>query len=243
MAKTIQFKRGTTAQTNLFTGAVGEISVDTDKDVVVVHDGTTQGGFASAAKANNDNSINLINRAGTSLGTVSSAGLLTVTTLRASAVGTATAPALQVGTNTDNGLYAPAADNIAITTNGVNRFQIDDTGIQKSTIGTSATLYEDFICRAWINFNGSAVPTARGSGNISSITDTAVGNWTVNLIQAMPDVNFAITAAGGRYNDGRVLAVQGPNCYALSTSSIQVVTGGDTTGGNDWLDIYFAIFR
>lgn len=45
MATQIQFRRGTTAQTNAFTGAVGEITVDTDKDVVVVHDGSTAGGF------------------------------------------------------------------------------------------------------------------------------------------------------------------------------------------------------
>ncbi len=242
MAKTIQFKRGTTAQTNLFVGALGEITVDTDKDVVVVHDGTTQGGFATAAKANADGTVSIINRTGTSLATINSSGDYASNKLRATNAGTAAAPSIQVG-NTDNGLYAPVADAIAISTNGVNRFQIDGTGIQKSTIGTSSTLYEDFVCRAWINFNGSAVPTSRGSGNISSITDTAVGNWTVNLTQAMPDVNFAITAAGGRYNDGRVLAVQGPNCYALSTSSIQVVTGSDTTSANDWLDIYFAIFR
>jgi len=45
MATQIQFRRGTTAQTNAFTGAVGEITVDTDKEVVVVHDGSTAGGF------------------------------------------------------------------------------------------------------------------------------------------------------------------------------------------------------
>ncbi len=74
MAKTIQFKRGTTAQVNAFTGALGEIVVDTDKDVLVVHDGATQGGFAVAAKANADGTISLINKTGTST-SISSAGL------------------------------------------------------------------------------------------------------------------------------------------------------------------------
>lgn len=40
----VQFRRGTTAQHATFTGAVGELSVDTTKDVVVVHDGTQAGG-------------------------------------------------------------------------------------------------------------------------------------------------------------------------------------------------------
>ena len=44
MARQVQFRRGTTAQTNSFTGAVGEVTVDTDKDTVVIHDGSTAGG-------------------------------------------------------------------------------------------------------------------------------------------------------------------------------------------------------
>ncbi len=44
MAKKLQLRRGTTSQHSSFTGAVGEVTVDTDKDVVVVHDGSTAGG-------------------------------------------------------------------------------------------------------------------------------------------------------------------------------------------------------
>lgn len=44
MSKRIQLRRGTTAEANAFTGAVGEVTVDTDKKTVVVHDGTTAGG-------------------------------------------------------------------------------------------------------------------------------------------------------------------------------------------------------
>lgn len=45
MAKRVQFRRGTTAQHTTFVGAPGEITVDTDKKTVVVHDGVTPGGF------------------------------------------------------------------------------------------------------------------------------------------------------------------------------------------------------
>lgn len=44
MARQIQLRRGTTTQTNAFTGALAEVTVDTDKDTVVVHDGSTAGG-------------------------------------------------------------------------------------------------------------------------------------------------------------------------------------------------------
>jgi len=45
MAKRIQFRRGTTAQHATFIGAAGELTIDTDKNVVVVHNGVTPGGF------------------------------------------------------------------------------------------------------------------------------------------------------------------------------------------------------
>lgn len=75
MAKQIQLRRGTTAENNGFTGAVGEVSVDTDKDVLVVHDGVTVGGFPVAARANTDGTISLIKKDGTSAGIINSLGL------------------------------------------------------------------------------------------------------------------------------------------------------------------------
>ena len=46
MAKILQLRRGTTAQHATFTGAVGEVTVDTDKDTLVVHDGAKAGGYS-----------------------------------------------------------------------------------------------------------------------------------------------------------------------------------------------------
>lgn len=51
MATILQLRRGTTTQHSTFTGAVGEVTVDTTKDTVVVHDGTTAGGKPLATEA------------------------------------------------------------------------------------------------------------------------------------------------------------------------------------------------
>ena len=48
MPTQVQFRRGTTSQNDAFTGAVGEISVDTTLDTVRVHDGSTGGGHRLA---------------------------------------------------------------------------------------------------------------------------------------------------------------------------------------------------
>jgi hypothetical protein len=47
-AYAIQFRRGNTTQHNSFTGLLGEVTVDTDKNTLVVHDGSTTGGFPLA---------------------------------------------------------------------------------------------------------------------------------------------------------------------------------------------------
>lgn len=48
MSIEVQRRRGTTVAHATFTGAVGEITVDTDKNTLVVHDGATAGGFPLA---------------------------------------------------------------------------------------------------------------------------------------------------------------------------------------------------
>lgn len=45
MAARVKFRRGTTAQHASFTGAQAEVTVNTSKNTLVVHDGSTQGGF------------------------------------------------------------------------------------------------------------------------------------------------------------------------------------------------------
>ena len=44
MSTQVQFRRGTTSQNNAFTGAAGELTVDTDVWALRIHDGTTAGG-------------------------------------------------------------------------------------------------------------------------------------------------------------------------------------------------------
>lgn len=51
MSKQLKLRRGTTAQHSTFTGAEGEVTVDTTKDTLVVHDGVTAGGVPLATEA------------------------------------------------------------------------------------------------------------------------------------------------------------------------------------------------
>lgn len=49
MPTVLQFRRGTTAQNDSFTGAAGEVSIDTQKSALRIHDGSTAGGVEVAS--------------------------------------------------------------------------------------------------------------------------------------------------------------------------------------------------
>jgi len=98
MATQLQIRRGTTAQMNAFTGAEGELAVNTSTDTVHVHDGATAGGFA-LAKAD-----------GSNIGTYAGS----FTTLAASGAVTLSSTLAVTGTATMGGLTVDLADNAGV---------------------------------------------------------------------------------------------------------------------------------
>lgn len=63
-------------------------------------------------------------------------------------------------------------------------------------LGAVSALRPDFetICGAWVTFNGTGVVAITKQYNVSSITDNAVGDWTVNLAVPMKDANYSISS-------------------------------------------------
>jgi len=93
--------------------------------------------------------------------------------------GSPTAPTAAAGTNTTQ----------LATTAGV-RAEIPNM----LNASGSAPIY---ACRAWVNFNGTGTVAIRASGNVSSITDNGVGDYTVNFTTAMPDNNYSFNGTSG----------------------------------------------
>lgn len=58
MSIQVKLRRGTTAQHSSFTGAIAEVTVDTDKKTLVVHDGSTPGGFPLPTSNSGVDSVN-----------------------------------------------------------------------------------------------------------------------------------------------------------------------------------------
>lgn len=59
---------------------------------------------------------------------------------------------------------------------------------------------EQYLCKAWVNFNGTGTVAIRAAGNVSSITDNGTGDYTANFTNAMVDANYSATvsATGGQ---------------------------------------------
>ena len=62
--------------------------------------------------------------------------------------------------------------------------------IDSATVATVSGTAPLYMCRAWVNFNGTGTVAIRASGNVSSITDNGSGDYTVNFTTAMPDANY-----------------------------------------------------
>ena len=117
MTTQIQRRRGTTAQHSTFTGAVGEVTVDTDKEVLVVHDGAQVGGYPQM-RENGSNS--------------------------ALALGSAGTPSLKFAGDTNTGIYSPGADQVAISTGGSGRLFVDSSGrVGVGTANPTSALHID----------------------------------------------------------------------------------------------------
>ena len=97
----------------------------------------------------------------------------------------------------------------------------------------------NYSCRAWVNFNGTGTVAIRGSGNVTSITDNGVGDFTANFTTAMPDINYAVsTNASDLSNSGRQSCPK-----AITTGSVRITTT-DTPGlTNDYTYNAISVFR
>ena len=102
MATQVQFRRGTTGQHSAFTGAVGEVTVDTEKKTVCIHDATTVGGFPLLREDFSNSNL--------ALGSLSSC-------------------ALKFANDPDTGIMSTGQDQIQLVTGGVARLTIDSSGV------------------------------------------------------------------------------------------------------------------
>jgi hypothetical protein len=107
---------------------------------------------------------------------------------------------------------------------------------------------ENYKCRAWVNFSGVS-GSIRASGNVSSVTRNAAGDYTVNFSTAMPDTDYALMGwARGDATPSNVFGwVSALSNGSKTTSAIQLNCGmqqnASTFPTADSSEINISIFR
>ena len=110
----------------------------------------------------------------------------------------------------------------------------DPISFYKADKVLSPGLVAGALCRAWVNFYGG--PNAvyiRASQNVSSISETDVGRYTINFTTPMPDASYVMSGSAG--NDGtttgnRVINRDG----TWTTTACQIRNVNDTTASDSF---------
>ena len=196
MPTQLQFRRGTTSQNNGFTGAEGEISIDTATDAILLHDGSTAGGIEivpsgtivaygnTTAPAGwlvcNDAAVSRTTYArlfavvGTSFGTGDGATTFNLPDLR---------DRVPLGFGTNMSSLGATTTGIAASAVMASATKSGATTATNTTGSTSATLSVGngtFATSAKDSSTSTAVTSVNATGHTHSIPALTVDDFTVN---------------------------------------------------------------
>lgn len=120
----------------------------------------------------------------------------------------------------------------------------------KSAASGTPTVFQDSagteigtLCRAWVSFVGST-GTRNASFNVSSVTRTGVGLYTVNFATALPSANYSMIATNQPSSNSIGITY---NPYAsTNTASACYVRSATQNGGSSLGDdspvVFVAVF-
>ena len=222
MAIQIQLRHGTATEHNSFTGANGEVTVDTTNKILRLHDGTTAGGFPIAVRANNDDTVSLIKQDGTVSLTIPANGLLNNTL-----------------TSTATNQAATAAQAKVLKDLVDTKITASGTAAAAGKLTTATGSAPSYSARAWVNFNAVGNIVINGQGNVASITDNAVGDYTINFTTAMSDANYAVALATSSVVGNNTLYIRlgGSAVVPVLKTASALRVGSRTIVGSELIDV------
>jgi microcystin-dependent protein len=208
MPTQLQFRRGTTSQNNSFTGAVGEITVDTDTDALILHDGSSSGGIEILPSGTivafgnttppagwltcNDQAVSRTTYArlfaviGTTYGTGDGSSTFNVPDLRDRAP-------LGFGTNMSTlGAITSAIAASAVMTSASKTGVTTAGNTTGSTAASLSVGNGTFATSAKDSSQSSAVTSVNATGHTHSIPSLSVNAFTVNTTLPSQVVQFMI---------------------------------------------------
>ena len=219
----VQRRRGTTAEHSSFTGLAGELTVDTTKDTVIVHDGSTAGGIPLLRQDVNNLAADAISGDKVHGGTISGSTALgdgtTATTQSAGNSTTLVATTAFVTT-------AVAGEDTLAEMSDVNLTTPADASIIIYDTGTST--WRDAVLSGDVTMSDSGAVTI-AANSVALGTDTT-GNYVASL-SAGTGVTVGGAAEGGTPSVaiGQAVATDSNVTFANITASGNLTVNGTTT--------------
>ena len=150
--------------------------------------------------------------------------------------GSGTVTGISAGGLPDDSIIAADIAAGAVTTAKVADANITAAKLSGAQSG-SAPIY---AARAWVNFNGTGTVAIRASGNVSSITDNGVGDYTVNFTTAMADRNYSVTQCAGNVSTNACYLT---NFFTPAAGSVRFLCRSDVASTIDASECNVTIFR
>ena len=211
MAKLLKLRRGTTTQHGSFTGAEGEVTIDTTKDTAVVHDGSTAGGRALAREDMSN------------VSSASIAGRLSADSIATSKIAPGALP-------TDVTIVSQNITNGTIVSGDIDNDTIVNANINSGAAIAGTKISPDF---------GSQTITTTGSASISGDLDVAadirhIGDNHTKISFGADSIDLRTGGSSKLHCTASTVDVTGN----LNVSSGADVTGNITvTGTVDGVDV------
>ena len=227
MAKLLKLRRGTTTQHGSFTGAEGEVTIDTTKDTAVVHDGSTAGGRPLARQDMNNVPAGTImgtqlENSGVTAGQYGSSSAIPIVTVDAQGLVTAAST-----TAIDSTTIANGTSNVAVANNG--DITATRSGTARLVVGnTGVNVTGDHTVSGGVNVNGNNCKVFGAEGTSAAlwlVADQGDDNgdgWRLISNQDDNDLTFSNNVSGS-YVDKLTLKNDG---------NLDVTGGIDVTSGN-----------
>lgn len=241
MAITVKFRRGSTSESNSFLGDEGELYIDKDKDTVVVHNGTTVGGFPLARESFvtsglatkqdslvSGNNVKTIN--GQSLLGSSDFSLVEKINITAGSIGSATAIPV-ITYNAQGQITAVTSAALDLST------KVDKINISAGTVGSSTK-----IPVITYNEQGQITSVTDSSINIQDIetriggtiaTQGYVNTQVANLIDASPATLDTLNELAAALGDDPNFATTVSNQIGLKANTSSLATVATSGSYND----------
>ena len=229
MATAIQRRRGTTSQHSSFTGLAGEITIDTDKNTIVVHDGTTAGGvplakYTDVSALGGADITDVVAGAGLTGG--ASSGSATIDVIGGNGI-TVTANEVTTDDTYVKALFSAAGD--LSYSDGEFSFTNDAGDIEGVTAGSGlsggGTTGTVTLALDYENLTGNLIPSANNTYSLGSLSNVwkdvfvGPGSLYVNGQKVIEDSSGTIQFSADVNQNIHILTT--------GTGDVELTSGGD----------------